>query len=145
MGPNRSIPEPASKDQEPDPEAEEFLRAMEGPIEVPDKDAADLPPPRKRPPRRGRRPPDGRLDLHGKRADEARHALDFFVERSHRRGHRRVLVITGRGRRSEQGVPVLKRELEHWVRGRGAKLVEEWSPAPRHLGGEGAYLLYLRR
>ena len=130
-------------------EDEEFLRAMAGPLEVPDKDTVEEPaiPKRGLPRRRtrGQRPPDARLDLHGKRADEARHALTFFVERSHRRGHRRILVITGKGRRSEGGVSVLKREVERWVRGRGAAWVEEWSQAPRHLGGEGAYLLYLRR
>ena len=123
-----------------------FRKAMEALERAPDKDVSTSAskPVQTRRRRRGRREPDAKLDLHGRKADEARHALTHFVQRCQRRGWRRVLVITGKGRRSPGGVSVLKGELERWIRGRGAEYVESWAPAPRDQGGDGAYLLELR-
>ena len=128
-----------------------FLQALEELEAVPDKDgmAAEDEAPR----RVERRPPDKRLtrspaavlDLHGKRAEEAREALTRFVQNTRYAGERTALVITGKGHRSRGGVAVLQEELLRWIRQEGPAYLEAYSQAPRSLGGRGAYLLYLRR
>lgn len=154
FGPRSRPPRtPRRAASDPDEEAEDelFLRNVETLREVPDKDAATPDPsaPRRierRPAaKRSRIEPDARLDLHGMKTEEARHALAQFVYQGHRRGDRLLLVITGKGLGSEGGRPVLKQEVERWIRRQGAAQLESWSEAPRRLGGRGAYLLRLRR
>lgn len=133
-------------------EAELFLRAVEALERVPDKDTAArqpdeaMPrrPSRRRPLRRASKDPDCVLDLHGKKAAEARTMLTHFVERARHHGERTVLVITGKGLRSPGGIAVIKEELERWARQEGTAYLKSWSEAPRHLGGRGAYVLHLR-
>ncbi len=55
-----------------------------------------------------------------------------------------MIVVTGKGLRSERGVPVLKQTVERWLRRSGKHQVRAFSEAPRALGGSGAFLLYLR-
>ena len=134
-------------------DAELFRRAVEALDDVPDKDTeahfeAPKPPRvprRRRPPRRTRDNPDAVLDLHGMKAAEARARLRHFIAWARRHGEKTVLVITGKGLRSPGGVSVIKEDLERWVQNEGATHLDAWSEAPRHLGGRGAYLLYLRR
>lgn len=106
---------------------------------------------------------DARLDLHGMRQREAYPALKGFLRAGQARGHRLVLIITGKGVAGERA----SREAEEsWdlapfyqaPRGVLRRLVPEWlakpefrdvvvsvSPAhPRH-GGEGALYVRLRR
>lgn len=130
-------------------EARLFAEEMRRLGSVPDKDqgpaAADggRTPQRLKIPRRRQIVPDDRLDLHGKTVEEARLALDRFVAVARGERLRVVLVVTGKGLRSAGGTPVLKRELERWVRAEGAAHVRAYGEAPRALGGAGAYLLYL--
>ena len=64
---------------------------------------------------------DARLDLHGMTQNEAHRALIDFVERGYRKGHRCLLVITGRGTRSgddDYGRPrsgVLREAAPRWL------------------------------
>lgn len=93
--------------------------------------------------KRGRQPIDASLDLHGLTQEEAHRRLTRFVADAQRRGHRCVLVITGRG--VVRG-GVLRRMVPRWLgeaptRGR----VLTYSPARVQHGGEGALYVLLRR
>ncbi len=106
--------------------------------------------------RRGERDPDARLDLHGMTADRAHSALTRFILDARTRGHRCVLVITGKGRRytapSESGFSmehsegVLRRDVPRWLNqpplaGATVGIYQ----AHRKHGGDGAFYVYLRK
>jgi len=103
---------------------------------------------------RGRLEPDARIDLHGMSVAQAHQALTGFVLSAHARGHRLVLVITGKGRTParDHAAPmparagVLKHEVPHWLRSAPlGPLVLELRESHRSHGGTGAYYVYLRR
>jgi DNA-nicking Smr family endonuclease len=86
---------------------------------------------------------EGRLDLHGLNHDQARSALTAFMQGASKRGHRAVLVITGKGR---QGDGILRRFVPDWLGSPPlADLVAGLSPAHRSHGGEGALYVALKR
>lgn len=62
--------------------------------------------------RRGRMPPERKLDLHGRTAQAAFAAFDRFIAQARTDGIRCVEIVTGRGA-GEGGV--LRRELPHWL------------------------------
>jgi DNA-nicking Smr family endonuclease len=64
--------------------------------------------------RRGEPAPGLEVDLHGLRREEARRALRGALQRAREAGIRCVLVVHGRGARSEQG-PVLREALPEWL------------------------------
>lgn len=84
------------------------------------------------------------LDLHGKIVKEAQVLLDRFISSASQSQHSPVMVITGRGKNSN-GESVLKPMVRAWIHQKGAHLVESWAIAPRMQGGEGAFVLYLRK
>ncbi|MDR1576804.1 MAG: Smr/MutS family protein [Deltaproteobacteria bacterium] len=106
----------------------------------------DLPIPILRQLRQGRVPTQDYLDLHGLNLKQAEEAIVKFILRSVALGRQCLLVIHGRGHRSTDGVPVLKRSLE--------RLLLRW-PIKRHIlafttaqpvdGGLGASYVLLRR
>ncbi len=83
------------------------------------------------------------LDLHGLTRDEALESLDRFITGAWRRELKAVLVITGKGNNSS-GEPVLQAAVAGWLRDKGSKRVVEFAPAPRRMGGTGAYVVFLR-
>jgi DNA-nicking Smr family endonuclease len=86
------------------------------------------------------------LDLHGMTAAEARIAVDRFLTRAHRDGHRCVLLVHGRGLNSKDQVPVLKNRITAWLaRGSWARLVLAFTSARPCDGGAGALYVLLRR
>lgn len=86
------------------------------------------------------------VDLHGLTRDEAKAALERFVQKSRVDGHRCVLVVTGRGLHSKDQVPVLKAGVQQWLsRGRPAKHVLAFCSARPKDGGAGAVYVLLRR
>jgi len=85
------------------------------------------------------------LDLHGFSREQALRELDGLIQRARAVGRRQVLVITGKGYRSEGGTPVLREAVKRWLQRQGKGRVERFEPAPRHLGGSGALMLTLRR
>lgn len=100
---------------------------------------------------------DARIDLHGLRQREAHRVLDAFLANAHARGHRHVLVITGKGRSRAPEAPgsfinetvepgVLRRALPQWLEGGSLRaIVVGYAQAgPRH-GGEGAFYVRLRK
>ncbi|MFQ5512848.1 MAG: Smr/MutS family protein [Myxococcota bacterium] len=86
------------------------------------------------------------LDLHGLDAATARVELERFVLECHAEGMRCLRVVHGRGRRSPDGVPVLKRSMPRWLsRGPVRGVVLAFTSAQPHDGGTGASYLLLRR
>jgi DNA-nicking Smr family endonuclease len=99
---------------------------------------------------------DARLDLHGFRQSEAHAALRNFLFNAYRRGHRWVLIITGKGGRPrarddddfsfmpiETGV--LKRNVPMWLEEPELRaIVVSHRPAAIKHGGDGALYIHLR-
>jgi DNA-nicking Smr family endonuclease len=83
------------------------------------------------------------LDLHGLTREEALAALPRFLDTARRKGQKAALVITGKGINSP-GEPVLQQAIASWLRDAGRGMVLEFAPAPRELGGGGAYVVFLR-
>ena len=83
------------------------------------------------------------LDLHGLKREEALTALPRFLRSALNKGQKAVLVITGKGNHSAEE-PVLQHAVASWLREAGRELVLEFAPAPRELGGSGAFVVFLR-
>ncbi len=86
---------------------------------------------------------DRQLDLHGLTRDEAIEALTCFLRNACNQKEKAVLVITGKGLNSI-GEPVLLQAVAAWLRDSGRKFVLEFAPAPREMGGNGAFVIFLR-
>jgi DNA-nicking Smr family endonuclease len=84
------------------------------------------------------------LDLHGLSRDEALEALKRFLHSAQKKGQKAVLVITGKGNHSSEE-PVLQQAVASWLRDAGRTTVLEFAPAPREMGGSGAYVVFLRQ
>ena len=84
------------------------------------------------------------LDLHGLTREEALEALPRFLRSARKNGQKAVLVITGKGNHSPEE-PVLHQAVASWLRDSGRALVLEFAPAPREMGGRGAYVVFLRQ
>ena len=82
------------------------------------------------------------LDLHGLTVEEARPALGEFLARCVRRGLRCVRVIHGKGLRSRNREPVLKRRVAGWLMHREDVLAFCQARGPD--GGGGAVVVLLR-
>lgn len=101
--------------------------------------------------RRGRMEPEARLDLHGMTSEEAHRRLVSFILTAEAFDHRLVLIITGKGRATEDGPGprrhgILRHSLPHWLNtpplaGRILQVAEAHA---RH-GGGGAFYVCLRR
>jgi DNA-nicking Smr family endonuclease len=91
--------------------------------------------------RRGQWAIQGQIDLHGHRREEARAALAAFVRASHRRGHRCLRVVHGKGHGSPGRQPVLKAKVQRWL-AQCAEVVA-FSQASGHDGGAGALIVLL--
>jgi DNA-nicking Smr family endonuclease len=95
--------------------------------------------------RRGEQRVERRVDLHGLTAAEARRALAAALRAAFAEGLRCVLVVHGRGLRSEAG-PVLRDGLAEWLTAPPlASLVMAFASAQPRDGGPGASYVLLRR
>jgi DNA-nicking Smr family endonuclease len=83
------------------------------------------------------------LDLHGRTAQHAFHALDAFLHAAQADGLRCVEVITGRGGR-DGGSGVIRRELPHWLNLPHLRALVLAAAHP-HAANPGAVRLLLRR
>lgn len=93
--------------------------------------------------KKGRLSIDGRIDLHGMTQMRAHAALRSFLLDSAARGHRIVLVITGKGR---QSAGILRQQVPHWLaESPFHDLVSGFRAAHLSHGGEGALYVRLRR
>jgi DNA-nicking Smr family endonuclease len=103
--------------------------------------------------RRGRIDIDGTIDLHDMTQAQAREALFRYVTTRAARGDRTILVITGKGLKTDSDYiaamsqrGILRTMLPIWLSEPGlAHLVSGWSMAARGHGGEGAWYVRLRR
>lgn len=93
--------------------------------------------------RRGDIRPGAHLDLHGYRRDRAQRMLEGFLERALAQGQQCVLVIHGKGSRSESQIAVL-RQMVRAVLVRHP-MVLAYCPASVPDGGDGATYVYLKR
>ena len=84
------------------------------------------------------------LDLHGLTREEALEALPRFLHSAQMKDQKAVLVITGKGNHSLEE-PVLHQAVASWLRDAGRATVLEFAPAPREMGGNGAYVVFLRQ
>jgi DNA-nicking Smr family endonuclease len=92
--------------------------------------------------RRGHWVVQGELDLHGLTAAEARPMVVEFLNTSVRHGARCVRIIHGKGLRSRNREPVLKRKVAGWLAQRDDVLA--YCQAPRADGGSGAVVVLLK-
>jgi DNA-nicking Smr family endonuclease len=103
--------------------------------------------------RRGRIDIDGTIDLHDMTQAQAREALFRYVTTRAARGDRTILVITGKGLKTDNDYiasmsqrGILRTMLPIWLSEPGvAHLISGWSMAARGHGGEGAWYVRLRR
>jgi len=86
---------------------------------------------------------DHQLDLHGLTRDEALAELPRFLRSARQRGQAAALIITGKGNNSPSE-PVLQQAVAAWLREAGRDMVVEYAPAPREMGGSGAFVVFLR-
>ena len=92
--------------------------------------------------RRGRWIAEAVLDLHGMKRNEARLAIDEFLDDCLAQRRRVVRIIHGRGLGSPGGVSILKLLSRQWLLGRAGVLA--YCQARQRDGGEGAIQVLLR-
>ena len=92
--------------------------------------------------RRGHYARRDELDLHGMTQAEARVALGHFLAESQSHGFHCVRIIHGKGLRSKNREPVLKRRVAGWLMQRNDVLA--YCQAPRADGGSGAVVVLLQ-
>ena len=92
--------------------------------------------------RSGKLAPTRTLDLHGRTAQRAWHALTAFLHTAQADGVRCVEIITGRGAGEAGGV--LRRELPHWLNHPGLRPLVLAATHP-HPANPGAVRVLLRR
>lgn len=86
------------------------------------------------------------IDLHGLNREDAKLAVGQFLDEAQAKGHRCVLIVSGRGLRSPGRVPVIKQLLVDWLaHGKFSKRVLAFCSARNHDGGLGAVYVLLRR
>ena len=102
--------------------------------------------------KRGKLAPEGRIDLHGMTLERAHPVLTRFILTAHASGKRLVLVITGKGKKRDDGGPipvrhgVLRHQVPQWLSMPPlSSAVLQISEAHISHGGGGAYYVYLRR
>lgn len=96
--------------------------------------------------RAGQFSPEAHLDLHGQNAVQAQNSLTWFIKNAYQRGLRTVLIVTGRGKNSPDGVGVLRPLLPRWLsRDPFKRVVLAFCTAKSGDGGPGAVYALLRK
>ncbi|MCC5867107.1 MAG: Smr/MutS family protein [Gammaproteobacteria bacterium] len=93
--------------------------------------------------RRGEYAVQDEIDLHGMSVARAREVLIEFIAESLRQHHRCVRIVHGKGMRSGPRGPVLKQEVNRWLRQWDSVL--GFASTPPRDGGTGAVYVLLRR
>ena len=102
--------------------------------------------------RQGKIRPEAKLDLHGLNLSQAQPTLTKFILDAHGKGLRLILIITGKGRNSEDYdvIPkrkgVLKASVPNWLSMEplSSKILQITNAHGKH-GGGGAFYVYLRK
>jgi DNA-nicking Smr family endonuclease len=95
-----------------------------------------------------------KLDLHGFSLLKANNAVENFIDESFDAGERKILVITGKGSRSESGnnpyvsekLSVLKYSIPEFIKNNkitNSKVIKMSTPDIKY-GGEGAIYIFLK-
>lgn len=85
------------------------------------------------------------LDLHGLLLEDARRSVDVFLAAQQKRGHRCVLLVTGKGKNSVGGRGVLREQVPQWLaRGPSSRRVLAFASARPCDGGLGALVVLMR-
>jgi DNA-nicking Smr family endonuclease len=92
--------------------------------------------------RKGQSPIEARADLHGLTAEQAGQRLHRFIKNAYAQGKRILLVVHGRGHRSFDQQPVLKRHVNGWLR-QDPRVLAFSSAQPKD-GGSGAVYVLLK-
>ncbi|MGD9649435.1 MAG: Smr/MutS family protein [Dongiaceae bacterium] len=93
--------------------------------------------------RKGKKPIDAKLDLHGLTQAQAHAKLNQFIIKAAASGKRSVLIITGKGR---QGQGVLRQYLPFWLNHPDLRpYLLAFSQALPQDGGDGAFYVLLKR
>lgn len=87
--------------------------------------------------------PQDTLDLHGLTRERALHSVKKFIFESKRNKLKVILIIHGKGFRSENKISVLKDLVEYYIATEGKYYIKYSTEAPARLGGGGAKLIYL--
>ena len=96
--------------------------------------------------KRGKLKADIVLDLHGQNRDTAHAHVSAAIKQAFHAQARVVLIITGKGSRSQSGQGVLRESLKGWLNARELRpLILAWCSAQPHDGGEGAFYCLLKR
>ena len=86
--------------------------------------------------------PDGIIDLHGFKLQEAKLILKRFVLQAFNNNKRNILIITGKGLNK---TGALKKEVPIWLNEREIKkILIRYENAPKSFGGEGALIIRLK-
>ena len=102
--------------------------------------------------KQGKIRPEAKLDLHGLNLAQAQPVLTKFVLNAHGRGLRLILIITGKGKNSEDNdvIPrrrgVLRAAVPNWLAMEplSSKILQTTNAHVKH-GGDGAFYIYLRK
>lgn len=90
--------------------------------------------------------PEAHIDLHGLNAEQAYHNLVAFFKNSYQRGLRTVLVVTGKGKNSVNGMPVLRTKVQEWfTKDPFRRVVIAFCTAKQEDGGTGALYVLIRK
>ena len=87
--------------------------------------------------------PQDSLDLHGLTRERALQSIKKFIFESKKNNLKVVLIIHGKGFRSENKIAVLKDLVEYYIETEGKYCIKYSVEAPARLGGSGAKLIYL--
>lgn len=90
--------------------------------------------------------PEAHIDLHGLTAEQAYHNLIAFFRNSYQRGLRTVLVVTGKGKNSINGMPVLRSKVQEWfTKDPFRRVILAFCTAKQEDGGTGALYVLIRK
>lgn len=84
----------------------------------------------------------GKLDLHGLHVDAAKQALLIFLDQACAKHLRYVLIIHGKGSRTDSRQAILKNQVNTWLRQHPAVLA--FCSAKNYAGGTGAVYVLLK-
>ncbi|SBV95983.1 Smr protein/MutS2 (fragment) [uncultured delta proteobacterium] len=90
--------------------------------------------------------PEGHVDLHGQNMEQAYATLVTFIRHAYQGGKRHLVVVTGRGKNSPGGTPVLRERVQAWfTRDPFKRVVLGFCSAKPGDGGAGALYVLLRK
>ncbi len=90
--------------------------------------------------------PQAKIDLHGLNIQQAFKAVINFFHTAYLNNYQVVLLITGKGKNSPQGISILKEKLQKWFTQEPLqKVILAFCTAHTNDGGSGALYILLRK